>query len=89
MKSDLHEHLHRLHQELDRTSSVDAESRQLLVTLLEDITRVLQQSTDSAGPQQQSLTSRLDALAVQFEADHPALGTAVRQVVDTLGKAGI
>ena len=25
----------------------------------------------------------------QFEAEHPALGNAIRQVVDALGKAGI
>jgi hypothetical protein len=26
---------------------------------------------------------------VRFEADHPALGNAIRQVVDALAKAGI
>ena len=35
------------------------------------------------------LEERLDALAIQFEAEHPALGTAIRRVVDALGKAGI
>jgi FXSXX-COOH protein len=35
------------------------------------------------------LVEQLDALAVRFEADHPALGAAIRQVVDALAKAGI
>jgi hypothetical protein len=88
MKSDLHDRLENLHTELGRTQTVDHDSRQLLITLLSDITRVLQQSAQTVE-EQQSLTERLDELAVQFEAEHPALGTAIRQVVDTLGKAGI
>jgi Domain of unknown function (DUF4404) len=34
-------------------------------------------------------TPRLEALAVQFEADHPALADVVRSLADLLGKAGI
>jgi hypothetical protein len=37
----------------------------------------------------QSTASRLDALAVRFEADHPAAAAALRQLADQLGKAGI
>ena len=37
----------------------------------------------------QSAASRLDALAVRFEADHPAAAAALRQLADQLGKAGI
>ena len=32
---------------------------------------------------------RLEALAVRFESDHPALAQVLRQLVDALGKAGI
>jgi hypothetical protein len=77
-----------LHEELARTQSADAETRELLVTVLGDITRLLQRSTRSVA-EHESLTERLDALAVQFEAEHPALGTAIRSLVDALGKAGI
>jgi hypothetical protein len=31
----------------------------------------------------------LEALAVRFEADHPSLAGVLRQIMDTLGKAGI
>jgi hypothetical protein len=31
----------------------------------------------------------LEALAVRFEADHPSIAAALRQVADQLGKAGI
>ena len=88
MNADLRKQLESLHSELNRAAAVDAESRALLVALLGDITRLLQQSPQKpAAPH--GLAERLDELAVQFEAEHPALGTAIREVVDTLGKAGI
>jgi hypothetical protein len=91
MNSDLREKLAALHSELSRTTSVDPQAQALLVTLLNDITRLLgKPSVDSADASDDApLTERLDGLAVQFEAEHPALSTALRRVVDALGKAGI
>ncbi|MGH8175582.1 MAG: DUF4404 family protein, partial [Steroidobacter sp.] len=88
MDKELREHLASLHTELARTSAVSPQSRELLITLLGDITRLLGPSGNHVD-EQRSATERLDDLAVQFEAEHPALGAAIRQVVDTLGKAGI
>lgn len=88
MNSDLRNKLSALHSELSRTSSVDPQAQALLVTLLDDITRLLGTSVQPAE-EDAPLTERLDGLAVQFEAEHPALSTAVRRVVDALGKAGI
>jgi len=34
-------------------------------------------------------TEPVKALAVRFEADHPSLAGVLRQIMDTLGKAGI
>ena len=88
MPSALHERLEALHAELAETTTVDAGSRAALVTLLGDITRLLERSRP-ASPEDVPVTDRLEALALTFEAEHPALGTAIRQVVDALGKAGI
>ena len=88
MNPELREQLVALHAQLRGTTVVDHEMRELLVELLGEITRVLHQS--SRDPQEQkSLTAKLDELAVRFEAEHPALGTTVRQIVDALAKAGI
>ena len=84
---ELQERLAALHAELAKTHAVDPQSRQLLTTLLTDITRLIGKTPDYA--ERGSLAERLEEQAVQFEAEHPALGTAIRQVVDTLGKAGI
>jgi septal ring factor EnvC (AmiA/AmiB activator) len=67
---------------LSQTSSADAETRGLLQGLLSEIVRVADQHPDT-------VTDRLEAIAVRFEADHPAVGTAIRQAIDALSKAGI
>ncbi|HEU4654328.1 MAG TPA: DUF4404 family protein [Steroidobacteraceae bacterium] len=73
---------------LKQMQAVSADERELLISMLADITRLLGQpgEDDSAN---QSLIDRLDELAVHFEAEHPSLGAALRRVVDALGKAGI
>lgn len=90
MKSDLREQLTSLHSELARTTSVDPSARELLIDILGDITRLLGESGDLRSDDgERPINERLDAVAVQFEAEHPALGTAIRRVVDALAKAGI
>jgi len=74
----------RVHERLNEAGSVEEGSRELLGRVMGDIERALQQ--DGAG---QTHTPRLEALAVQFEADHPALAALLRRLVDLLGKAGI
>jgi hypothetical protein len=88
MSSPLLQRLEALHTELAGTTAVDAGSRQALVTLLGDITRLLDKAATQTDADQ-PVAERLEALALGFEAKHPALGTAIRQVVDALGKAGI
>lgn len=88
MNTDINRQLESLHQQLIRTAAVDADTRALLITLVGDITRLLGQSSLTAD-EHQTLTGRLDEVAVHFEAEHPALGSAIRQIIDTLGKAGI
>ncbi|HLS82883.1 MAG TPA: DUF4404 family protein [Steroidobacter sp.] len=89
MDKELRDQLATLHAELARARSVDPQSRELLITLLNDITRLLGGGAAEQTQGDRSPRERLGEFAVQFEAEHPALGTALRQVVDTLAKAGI
>jgi len=82
---DLGRLLAQLHERLTHATSLDAESRRLLMTVANDIEQALGRKGGAAIPPAQSL----DALAVRFEADHPALAGVLRQIMDTLGKAGI
>lgn len=73
----LRELLSRVHDRLGKAGSLDTESRELLVEVMDDIERALGKK------------ARLESLAVQFEADHPGLAQTLRQLADVLGKAGI
>jgi hypothetical protein len=59
-------------------------SRNLLATVSQDIESAL--ANDDAGA---VAAEPVEALAVRFEADHPSLAGVLRQIMDTLGKAGI
>ncbi|MBS0396067.1 MAG: DUF4404 family protein [Proteobacteria bacterium] len=73
--------LGRVHEALGRAPALDAESHRLLALLAADIERL-----GIAAP---ATAHGVRALAVRFEADHPAAAAALRQVGDLLGKAGI
>lgn len=79
---DLRALLGQLHERLASARSLDPESRKLLATVARDIEGAL--TNDAAVD-----AEPVEALAVRFEADHPSLAGVLRQIMDTLGKAGI
>jgi hypothetical protein len=91
MKQDpesLRELLAKLHERLHGAPQVDAESRELLTEIMVDIERAL--GNKGVEPRAaEHPAPRLESLAVEFEAEHPALAQTVRQLADLLGKAGI
>jgi Domain of unknown function (DUF4404) len=87
---DLRELLAQLHSRLSRAKKLDPESRELLETVADDIRGALAGKTAGRnGPAEPSHESRLEELAVRFEADHPALAEVLRELTDALAKAGI
>jgi hypothetical protein len=88
----LQQSLSQLHDVLVRTPSVEDSSKRLLREVLGDIERLL--STGKLAPvalpaAQAQSQSRLEALAVEFEADHPSLSASLREFIDLLGRAGL
>jgi hypothetical protein len=88
----LQQSLSQLHDVLVRTPQVEDSSKRLLREVLADIERLL--STGKAAPAavpaaQAQSQSRLEALAVEFEADHPSLSASLREFIDLLGRAGL
>jgi hypothetical protein len=86
----LRDHLTQLRAELGASASVDQETRVLLGDIMRDIIRL----TESPGADAQALpggapAERLEGIAVQFEADHPAFAATIRRLVDLLGKLGV
>jgi hypothetical protein len=81
---DLRALLAELHERLRTARSLDAESRGLLTTVARDIEQALNKDeTSTVAPEP------VEELAVRFEADHPSLAGVLRQIMDTLAKAGI
>jgi hypothetical protein len=82
----LHELLVRLRQHLHGGAQLDAETRQHLTALTNDLERSL---AAGGGTARQATAPRLESLAVRFEASHPGLAETLRDLIDALGKAGI
>jgi hypothetical protein len=89
VNQDIQQHILDLHARLERLDrqAIDARTRESLMLLLGDLTRLL--GAASLDNEDHPLTDRLEQLAVSFEAEHPAVGIAVRQLIDALAKAGI
>jgi Domain of unknown function (DUF4404) len=81
----LRQSLAKLHAQLSGTTQADGASKQLLRDVLVDIERLLQDEKQVAH----ASTSKLEALAVRFDSDHPSLSASLRQFIDLLGRAGI
>ena len=78
--------LGKVHERLKEAGSVDAGSREQLKQVMGDIEQAL--GSAAAGAPETN-TSRLEALAVRFEADHPSLAASLRRLVDLLAEVGI
>jgi hypothetical protein len=96
---ELRETIETLHSNLEKTPSVNDDSRELLRELLEDIAELLERSgvespvkEGCAGEppdRMESLVERLKEATLHFEVDHPHLAKAIDRVVDALGRGGI
>jgi len=83
--NELKQQLATLHNQLTALKNPDGETRQLLGVLLADISRVLRD--DSTG--ESSPVENMESIAARFDAGHPELSGALRQLLDALAKAGI
>jgi len=75
----LRELLARVHERLSTSSPIDPEAREMLTTVMRDIDGALGKGSLGAlaAP---ARAHRLEALAVRFESDHPALSQLLRQI---------
>jgi len=81
----LRELLQQLHDELERTQSVDEQGREMLRHVNADI----QQFLDPTQENPESLLDRLQNAIDHFEVEHPAVTAALSQMLNTLSNAGI
>ncbi len=90
-KQRLNESLEQLHDELARTGSIDAESRQALEHVMSDIHAALERTdaADEAKTGDDSLLEQLRSATRSFEESHPNLTAAVGRLADALSNMGI
>jgi hypothetical protein len=86
-EQDLRQMLEQLHTELQRADTIDAGSRELLRSVLDDIQDVLERK--QVGTQPESIVERLREAVGTFEKTHPTLTNAIGAVADALAKMGI
>jgi predicted component of type VI protein secretion system len=85
--TDLTRTLRNLHDELQQAQRLGPDDRAMLESVLGDIQRLLDSQVAEETAVEHGDT--LAGVAVRLEAGHPGLATAIRSVLDALGKAGI
>lgn len=77
--------LEQLHEELARTESVDEKGRELLGHVNEDMKKFLDPNQENP----KALLDQLQKAIDHFEVEHPAITTALSQILNALSNAGI
>ncbi len=88
-KPQLRQTLEQLHAELERTESVDAETREGLRHLMSDIHGLLEENGQPPAHRSRTLNARLQEALLQLEVSHPHLALNVERVLDALNEMGI
>src|SRR5579885_2184423 len=83
-KDTVRERLKRLHVELENAHRDNPAARDRLGEVLPDVQRLAE-----SGAAAEALPTRLKALAVQFEVEHPQIAGSVRRLLDLLVEVGI
>jgi hypothetical protein len=86
----LEEKLHEVPRGLRSAGEHETSESAMLEAALGDIQSALRRQPDTAGSALEATPAdTLDGAAVRLEAGHPGLASALRALVDALGKAGI
>ena len=81
--------LHKLHDEIEKTRSIDDKGSKLLRDLEGDIRTLLERSQGGAIQVHPSIQQRLELAVNHFEVSHPDLTTLISNLLDSLSSAGI
>jgi hypothetical protein len=81
--------LHQLHDEIEKTHSIDGEGSELLLDLEGDIRKLLERSKVNPLLLHPSVVQRLERALSQFEVTHPDLTTLISNLLDSFSSAGL
>jgi hypothetical protein len=78
-----------LRERLQKASTISSAERDLLSSLITDMTQGDDSDDQQEDPSEQSFRELLQSKASSYEVDHPELAYLMRQVLDMLTKMGI
>jgi hypothetical protein len=87
--NELDELLHKLHDEIQKTRSIDDKGSELLRDLEGDIRTLLEKSQGGTLQVHPSIQQRLELAVNHFEVSHPDLTTLITNLLDSMSSAGI
>lgn len=79
--------LARLHQELENTDAVDAQTLKLVRELDTEINRLVE--ADPGGDEFDNVMDHAKSVETRFAVDHPVAERFLREIIDALAKVGI
>lgn len=88
MDKQLRDTLEQIHQEIEKTTFVDAADEVVLRELLEDIRRLLE-SVEHRPEHHESIRERLAHVVDRFEETHPTLAANMGRVAEALGRIAV
>lgn len=86
-ETNLKELLKQLHQALEKTDSVDADTLQQVRELDEEVNRLL--DSGSGGDEFDNVMDQAKAVETRFAVDHPVAERFLREIIESLSKVGI
>lgn len=87
---EIREMLIQLHDELERTQTLDENERSMMRHLINDIQEALnRQAGSDQPPAEPTIITRLEKAVSLLEVEHPTLTAAIQKALDTLNVAGI
>ncbi len=87
---EIREMLIQLHDELERTQTLDENERTMMRHLINDIQEALNRQAGTDQPQAEpTIITRLEKAVSLLEVEHPTLTAAIQKALDTLNVAGI
>lgn len=81
--------LETLHAELAGAEEVDAETRERLRVVTDDIQRLLGQDAELSREEVEPLSASIHDLVLRFETDYPSLTSVLNRVASGLSNLGI
>ncbi len=80
--------LQELHQELEKTETVDEKTGEVLANLKDDIGKLVREEA-TIEEEQEGLSRNLSEALDHFEEEHPKISMAIQYVLDSLARMGL